>query len=317
MTNTLAITTTLTMLIKKSITSTVLKTMRPSFLVLTLACVFLGFCTSYATGASIDGMLFILVFISAMSAHISVNMLNEYHDFTSGLDFKTQKTPFSGGSGALPNNPNIATIVLLFGLLALFITIAIGIYFIINMGSAIGTTILPIGVVGLVIIVTYTQWLNRMPFLCLLAPGLGFGLLMVVGTHIVLTLEYSPQVWLVSLIPFFLINNLLLLNQYPDMQADASVGRKTFPLAFGLERSNRVYALFMVTAYSLILLYVVVGILPAMSIIGLIPLPLSVFALVGAIKHKANIGDFPQHLAANVAATIITPFLLGISMLIS
>jgi len=292
--------------------STVLKTMRPSFLLLTLACVFLGFCTSFATGASIDNVLLAFIFMGAMSAHISVNMLNEYHDFKSGLDFKTKKTPFSGGSGALPNNPEIANAILLFGLLALFITIAIGIYFI----TIIGTTILPIGLLGFIIIVTYTQWLNRMPLLCLIAPGLGFGLLMVVGTHIVLTLEYSSLIWQVSLIPFFLINNLLLLNQYPDMQADASVGRNTFPLAFGIKRSNTVYALFMLATYSLIFLYILVGILPAISAIALIPMVLSITALFGVIKHRSNIGSFPKYLAANVAATIITPCLLGLSILI-
>ncbi|PKI13264.1 prenyltransferase [Colwellia sp. 12G3] len=286
--------------------------MRPPFLLLTLVCVFVGFCTSLTSGALVDKTLFSFTFIGAMSAHISVNMLNEYHDFKSGLDFKTQKTAFSGGSGALPNNPSIATVVLLLGLLALFITIVIGCYFI----TFIGTSILPIGLIGLVIIVTYTQWLNRMPVLCLIAPGVGFGLLMVVGTYLVLTLEYSPLVWLVSLIPFFLINNLLLLNQYPDMQADASVGRKTFPLAFGIKRSNQVYGLFMVAAYSLILIYMAVGILPTISVIALMPLALSVFTLTGAVKHKSNIGSFPKYLAANVAATLLTPFLLGLSLLI-
>ena len=292
--------------------NTILQTMRPSFLVLTLACVFLGLCTSLATGVSIDTLVFVLIFIGAMSAHISVNMLNEYHDFKSGLDFKTIKTPFSGGSGALPNNPKVANLVLFLGLLTLFITIVIGIYFI----STIGAKILPIGLVGLVIIVTYTQWLNRMPRLCLMAPGMGFGLLMVVGTHIVLTLDYSLLVWLVSLIPFFLINNLLLLNQYPDMQADASVGRKTFPLAFGIKRSNQVYGIFMLLTYSLILLYVLTDILPTIAYIALIPMPLSVYAWSGAIKHKENIGKYPPHLGANVAATIVTPFLLGLSILI-
>lgn len=293
--------------------NTVFNTMRPSFLTLTLACVFLGFCTSSATGASIDNTLLALTLIGAMSAHISVNMLNEYHDFNSGLDFKTQKTAFSGGSGALPNSPSTANAVLLFGLLALFITVAIGVYFI----ATVGSTIFPIGLVGLAIIVTYTQWLNRIPILCLISPGLGFGLLMVVGTHVVLTLEYSTLVWLVSLVPFFLVNNLLLLNQYPDMEADASVGRKTFPIAFGIKSSNIVYALFMVAAYSLILLCILIEVLPATSVIALLPMLLAIFALVGAIKHKSTIGSFPKYLGANVAATILTPFLLGISLLIN
>lgn len=292
---------------------TIVQTMRPSFLVLTLACVFLGLSTSLATGALIDKTLLTLVFIGALSAHISVNMLNEYHDFNSGLDFKTKKTPFSGGSGALPKNPKAVKLVLSIALFSLFITFAIGLYFI----ATVGVAIVPIGLIGLLIIVTYTQWLNRIALLCLIAPGVGLGLLMVVGTHIVLTFETSKLVWLISLIPFFLINNLLLLNQYPDMQADASVGRNTLPLAFGIKCSNIVYALFMITAYSLILLYVSVGILPVISIIALLPMLLSIFVLVGAIKHKSNIASFPKYLTANVVTTIITPFLLGLSLLIA
>jgi len=293
--------------------NTVLQTMRPSFLILTLVCVFLGVCISISAGVAINSTTLTLIFIGAIAAHISVNMLNEYHDFNSGLDLKTNRTPFSGGSGALPDNPKDAKLVLMFGLLALMMTIMVGIYFIMT----IGTTILPIGLTGLIIIVTYTQWLNRLPLLCLISPGLGLGLLMVIGTHIILTFGYSQTVWLISLIPFFLINNLLLLNQYPDMQADKSVGRKTYPLAFGIKRSNQVYASFMVTAYALIFAYIFTGVLPTLSIIAVIPMVLAIFALKGAIKHKANIGKSPQHLAANVAAAILTPFLLGSSILMS
>ncbi len=41
-----------------------------------------------------------LALLGAFLAHISVNTLNEYFDFKSGLDLETIKTPFSGGSGA-------------------------------------------------------------------------------------------------------------------------------------------------------------------------------------------------------------------------
>jgi 1,4-dihydroxy-2-naphthoate octaprenyltransferase len=300
-------------MLQKNTLTTVIKTTRPSFLILTIACVFLGATVASTIDVLLNVTTLALIVIGAMTAHISVNMLNEYHDFNSGLDFKTIKTPFSGGSGALPGNPNVAKTVLVLGLFSLIVTMVIGIYFM----TTIGTTILPIGLFGLVIIVTYTQWLNRMPILCLISPGFGFGLLMVVGTNLVLTHSYSPLAWLVSLIPFFLINNLLLLNQYPDMKADASVGRNTFPLAFGIKRSNQVYALFMISAYALIALYIALGLLPAISCIALLPIVLSTFALIGVIKHKDNIGSFPQHLAANVAAAIITPVLLGISLLVS
>jgi len=249
--------------------------------------------------------------LGAISAHIGVNALNEYYDFKSGLDLRTEKTPFSGGSGALPANPGVAGLTLIVGLASLVLTIAVGIYFVLERGIH----VLPIGLVGVGLIITYTQWINRLPLLCLIAPGLGFGVLMVVGTHVVLGGEHYKLTWLVSLVPFFLVNNLLLLNQYPDIKADASVGRKTFPIAFGVKRSNLVYALFMVAAYSLLLLLVVKGYVPDLGVIALIPMGLSLFALAGAVKYTLEIGSYPRYMGANVAAAVLTPLLLGISMI--
>ena len=52
-------------------------------------------------------------------AHTSVNALNEYQDFKSGLDLITVKTPFSGGTKSLPENPQKAHLALITGLVSL------------------------------------------------------------------------------------------------------------------------------------------------------------------------------------------------------
>lgn len=41
---------------------------------------------------------------------------------------------------------------------------------------------------------------------------------MVMGTHFALTGEYSATAGLASLVPFFLVSDLLLLNQFPDVE---------------------------------------------------------------------------------------------------
>lgn len=289
----------------------IIKTFRPSFLVLTPVCILLGVSTSLMTQSSIDVVMVFLIFMGAVFAHLSVNTLNEYYDFKSGLDFKTNKTPFSGGSGILPNNPELAKTVLAIGWLSLMLTVLIGIYLIRERG----TQVMPIGIIGIVVITTYTQWLNRFPLLCLIAPGLGFGVLMVVGTHVVLTADYSRLAWLVALIPFFLVNNLLLLNQYPDMEADKNIGRETFPIAFGINKSNLIYAVFMIAAYLMIVVLISMGAIPQLSFIAVIPMLFSLFALSGAVKYSAKVGEFPKYLGANVAAAILTPLLLAMTML--
>ncbi len=289
---------------------TLLQAIRPSFLVLSPICVFLGTSTAITASGSVDTSVLMLIVIGALCAHISVNTLNEYNDFKSGLDLITIKTPFSGGSGALPGNPAMANMVLAAGLITFSLTLAIGIYFISNNGAL----VLPIGIIGLVIILTYSKWINRWPFLCLITPGLGFGILMVVGTHYLLAGGNNLTAWLAALVPFFLVNNLLLLNQYPDIQADKSIGRNHFPIAFGTRTSSYVYGVFFICAYLTILTGIYYGYFPGLSLIALLPVALSAYAFKGALKHAENIGTYTPYLGANVGATLLTPLLLGVSI---
>ncbi len=291
---------------------TVMQSIRMPFLALTVACVFLGASTVVASGETINLALLLLALLGALLAHISVNTLNEYFDFKSGLDFKTIKTQFSGGSGALPQNPEMAATVLSVGIISSLALFLIGSFFVWHYGAG----IVPIGITGLLLITTYTGWVNRHPLICLFAPGLGFGFLMVAGTQFVLLGQYTTLSWQLGVIPFFLVNNLLLLNQYPDIRADTEAGRYHFPIAYGIQRSNLVYGLFTLLTVVTIIAYVLTGLLPTTSLLALLPMPLAFFALYGAVKHGEAIGSFPQYLAAGVAVAILTTLLLGISLLI-
>lgn len=292
--------------------SVIVHTIRFPFLVLTLVCVFLGMSIVVANQSNISPLLLILTLLGALFAHISVNTINEYYDFKSGLDFTTKRTKFSGGSGALPQNPDMASTVFYIGVASLFATLLIGVFFIFKYGAG----IVPIGLAGIVLIVTYTEWINKHPFLCLIAPGTGFGFLMVAGTQYVLEGQYAQLTWFVALVPFFLVNNLLLLNQYPDIEADANVGRNNFPIAYGIYYSNIVYGLFTLVTILAIVVYVLTDYLPALSLIALLPMMLAFFSLHGAVKYGKTIGKYPQYLGANVAVTMLTPLLLGISIII-
>lgn len=70
-----------------------------------------------------------LVLLGAVAAHVSVNAFNEYLDFRSGLDALTVKPPFSGGSGALPGQPQSAQSVLHLAITALGVVVVVGLYF--------------------------------------------------------------------------------------------------------------------------------------------------------------------------------------------
>ena len=97
---------------------------RPNFLLLTPICFSVGLGVAFSEGY-FNLFRTILGLIGAMLAHISVNVLNDYFDFRSGLDLKTKRTPFSGGSGILPSGLLHPKGVYFLGITSLFIDIFI------------------------------------------------------------------------------------------------------------------------------------------------------------------------------------------------
>jgi len=286
--------------------------MRLPFLILPPACVALGAGTAVWSGSEINLLYLVLAFVGAVSAHISVNALNEYDDFKSGLDFNTRRTPFSGGSGTLPQRPDKAHVALITGLVTLATTAFIGIYFVFVRGP----WILPLGVLGLITIAAYTKWLTRNPFLCLIAPGLGFGPLMVMGTHFVLTGSYSWTAFVASLVPFFLVSDLLLLNQFPDVEADRGIGRSHFPIVIGREASVRIYSAFLGGAYLSIIFGYLAGVLPLGSLVALVSIVLAITTVRGAARYANDIPKLIPYMGRNVVINIVTPVLLAISLFV-
>jgi 1,4-dihydroxy-2-naphthoate octaprenyltransferase len=284
--------------------------MRLPFLILTPACVVLGLGTAVWSGADVKAFYFVLALIGGIAAHISVNAFNEYFDFRSGLDFKTTRTPFSGGSGTLPGRPELSGQALATAVVASIVVCLIGLFFL----RVWGIRLLPLGVLGVLVIVAYTPWLAHQPLLCLIAPGLGFGTLMVMGTHFVLTGEYSWTAFVASLVPFFLVSDLLLLNQFPDVEADESVGRNNFPILIGRRSSALIYGAFLLLAFLSIALGVVFGYLPRWSLIGLIVMVLAVPVAVGAYRCADDAKGLMPFLGMNVIINIVTPVLVAVGL---
>jgi 1,4-dihydroxy-2-naphthoate octaprenyltransferase len=253
------------------------------------------------------------VLIGAVASHASVNAFNEYFDFKSGLDATTVRTPFSGGSGTLPANPALAHATLAMASGALVLAAGVGIYVM----QLRGWGLLPLGLMGLVLVVTYTTWWAHNALMCLIAPGLGIGVFMVMGTHFALTGEYSWTAFVASLCPAFLVSDLLLLNQFPDVEADRAVGRKNYPITHGRRASSVLYGTLLVCAYMVVIAGVLLAVLPAMSLLAMLTLPLAFAAWRGA---RDNADDVPALLPAmrlNVIVNLLTPALLAMGLLLS
>lgn len=291
----------------------VLQSLRPQFLLLTPSCILLALGAAVYDGATVPVTDIVLLLVAGLAAHASVNAFNEYFDFRSGLDTRTERTPFSGGSGALIALPDAAGAVLGAAIALLLVLLAIGTWFV----GQVGPELLPPGILGVILIVTYTQWLNGRPVLSLIAPGTGFGLLMVLGSYFVFTGGYSLTALVAALVPFFLVNNLLLLNQFPDLDADRSVGRQHFLVAYGHGAGASMYGVMLTLAITALVVGVIVRILPPLALVALVPMTAGLIAWRGALRYRDADIRFVPYMAANVIAAMGTPAVLGIELLLS
>src|SRR4030066_1493010 len=106
---------------------------RFQFLPLTVIMVSLGTAIAGHEGYFHFG-LFLLAMVGSILVHITVNVINDYHDYMDGIDLNTQRTPFSGGSGVLPSNLLKPKQAFWFATTCLLIAMVVGFYFVMKKG---------------------------------------------------------------------------------------------------------------------------------------------------------------------------------------
>jgi 1,4-dihydroxy-2-naphthoate octaprenyltransferase len=283
---------------------------RPQFLLLSVVLAFLGTSIAWYDGYFHLGYA-VLAFFGLLLCHISVNVLNDYFDYRSGIDLEVSRTPFSGGSGILPVALLKPRQVLWFGLVSFLLAVPIGVYFVL----ARGWLLLPLLLVAAVCTLLYTPVLTRLRW-PEWAPGVGLGALPVLGVYFVQTTAYTLPAVIASIPSGILVHNLLLLNEFPDAEADRKVGRKTLPITMGKAKAGIVYSVLTLAVYLWIIGGVVAGEMPAFSLTALLTLPWAIKAIQGARKHE-EMSQLVPAMANNVLVVLLTQLLLGIGYILA
>ena len=282
---------------------------RPQFLVLSGVLLFLGTSVAWYEGSFHLGWA-LLALVGLVFAHIAVNVLNDYFDYRSGLDLKTRRTPFSGGSGILVSGLMKPGQVLWFGVASSLFAAVIGIYFVLERGWQ----LLPLLLAGALFIFLYTPFITRLGW-PEWAAGVGLGSLPVLGACFVQTASYPLQAVIACIPSGILVHNLLLLNEFPDVEADSQTGRKTLPIILGKRKAAFIYAAFMAILYLWVIGWVAVEVMPAFTLIALGTLPFAVKAIRGAFNHQ-DMNRLVPAMAQNVLVIMLFQVLLGIGYIL-
>lgn len=291
---------------------TILLETRPQFLILSPILIILGMGMALYNG-QFNTLYLILSLIGLILLHISVNTLNDYSDFKSGIDLNVKRTPFSGGSGILPGKGLSASTVLKMGLGSFILAIPIGVYFLYERGL----TLLPIFVLGAIFVLWYTSHITHMGFgMPEISAGLGLGTLPVFGTFLIFTGQFSWEILYASIPSGILVCNLLYLAEFPDFEADIKGGRRTLPITLGKKKAAYFYAFLTLLVYVWIAVGVMFGLMPIWTMLGLLTLPFAAKAVKGALTYR-TVEELVPALGANVMVVLLTQLLMGIGYILA
>ena len=280
---------------------------RAPFLLLPVTLVAAGAAAAWWEG-DFSWLRTLVALVGLVSLHIAVNAFNEVSDFKSGIDLETERTPFSGGSGTLPSgvlNPVVGTRL---GASAAFIGLVAGYWFL----SLVGWKLLPILVIGGLAILAYTDFLAR-HYVGEFFAGLGLGAMPVLGTAMVQGGHIGPAAVVAAVPAFFMTFNLLLLNEFPDEEADRAGGRRNLVLLLGRTGAARVYGMCALFVPVWLVGAFLLGFIPALSLAAAASSLLLVKPLRWAFLSPEREVPIPA-LGANVIWNLATNTLLALSL---
>jgi 1,4-dihydroxy-2-naphthoate octaprenyltransferase len=292
-----------------------IKETRPQFLTLSVVLAFLGTSIAWYDGPVNLGYALLAGF-GLMLTHGSVNAINDYFDYKSGIDLDVERTPFSGGSGLVPDGKIPLNQALWVGIVTLLVALLIGLFFI----ALKGWLLLPLLIAAGLCLVLYTPLILKTPW-PEWSPGVGLGILPILGFYFIQAGRYDWMVLIASIPSGILVHNLLLLNEFPDVAADRKGGRKTIPVAFGLAAAAKFFILATVAVYVWIIGCVLATLLtgkivmPVYCLIALLALPWAVKAMRGS-KEYHDRSRLVQALGDNVKFILFTQVLLGVGYIL-
>lgn len=280
---------------------------RPKFFVASILPVVLGSAWGYHVAGAIDLTAFLLALGAIVSVHAGVNVLNDVYDELGGSDRANRERiyPYTGGSRFIQNGVMTVAEMARWGTAL----IATGMVFGAALIALKGLPVLFFGLAGIALGTLYSA-----PPVALAgrglgeaAVGVGFGVLPVVGAAWLQSGVIDGAVLLVSLPISLWVANILLINEVPDIAADAHAGKRTLPVRLGGTTTGVLYFSLDVAA---------VLALVAASVQGLLPWPTFVLPALLLLAAKragqAIAGNDREALRRSIELTLAVHALGGI-----
>ena len=255
----------------------------------------------------------LLALVGLVLLHAAVNALNEASDMASGIDLRTTRTPFSGGSGTLPAGRLSVRATRAFAYACAAVGGLIGGWFALRLGPLFALLM----AAGAAAVLFYSEVFARAG-VGEVAAGLGLGALPVWGAAWVQGPPPGPAALWAGAPAFFMTFDLLLLNEFPDEEADRAGGRRNLVLMLGRKGAALVYAGAAALTPLAIVAAVVLKALPLAALVAVVPSLLLLKPLAwafGDTREPVPVAGLAANVAWNLATNAVLAYALAASAL--
>jgi len=211
-------------------------------------------------------------------------MANDYFDHLSGNDWANKNpTPFSGGSRFIQDDILSPKAILLTALVALAVGSAVGVVILILTESMF---ILLLGLIGLLGGFFYTAPPVKLGYRCVgeFVIALLFGVFPVYGSYYLQAAVIDAVPLAPAIIVGILIFLVILINEFPDLKADAAANKRTLVVRLGVPASVWIYRAALVAGFIIAAAMMLYRSMFFAGLLYLITIPIAVIAMKCANK---------------------------------
>lgn len=259
--------------------STWILAIRPKTLPAATAPVLVGTALAYADH-QFSIAPFIACLLTALLLQVGSNLANDVFDYERGADQGERVGPLRVTQAGLLSPRQVKQgMWFVFGLTAL-----LGIY-LVWLG---GWVFMVLGLAAIVSAIAYTGGPYPLGY-----HGLGdlfvfcfFGLVATTGTYYVQAGVVSSTAWWMSVAMGLLTVNILVVNNFRDIENDRRVGKRTLAVRFGETAAQTQYALQVLGAYAILVYLVLTGKISSWGLLPILTIPIAIYWMGYILRNK-------------------------------
>jgi len=262
---------------------------RPKFFPASVLPVLAGTAWGAYVSAGIEALPFVLAFIATLCVHAGANVLNDVGDETGGTDRQNEDRiyPYTGGSRFIQTGIMDLSGMARLGTSLIAVAAVAGLILMLMKGPM----VLGFGIAGVLLAVLYSIGPVRLASIGIgeLAVGIGFGVIPVVGAAWLQSGVIDDAAVLFSIPVSAWVAAILLINEVPDIRADAATGKRTLPVRLGHGGTSILYLAIQGAALAAVVLMTATGQLPLVA--PLVPTVLMVMAAKASAGIRTGVDD--------------------------